>query len=70
MHQQVRSEATLLQEAAGGRGRRRHFGHRDVEAQGPQLLHKILPGRLGLVGAELQLQPSSFDPVEGRQQRG
>lgn len=70
MHQQVRPQATLLQEAAGGRRGRRHFGHRDVEAQGPQLPHEILPGRLGFVGAELQLQPRGFDPVEEQQQRG
>lgn len=70
VHQQVWPQAALPQQAAGGRRRRRHFGHGDVEAQAPQLPHKILPGRLGLVGAQLQLQPRGFDPVGGRQQRG
>lgn len=69
VHEQVRPQVPLLQEATGCRGRGGDFGHRDVEAQAPELLHKLLPRRLGLVSAEPQLQARRFDPVEEKRQR-
>jgi len=70
VHEQVRPQAALLQNAAGCGRWGSDFGHGDVKAHALELLHKLLPGRLGFVSAEPQLQTRCFDPVEQKQQRG
>lgn len=64
VHEQVRPQAALLQDVAGCWCWGSDFGHGDVKAHALQLLHEILPGRLGFVSAEPQLQTRGFDPVE------
>lgn len=64
VHKQVRPQAALLQNAAGCWCWGSDFIHGDVKAHALELLHKLLPGRLGFVSAEPQLQPRCFDPVE------
>lgn len=64
VHEQVWSQAALLQNAAGCWRWGSHFSHRDVKAHALELLHKLLPGCLGFVSAEPQLQTRCFDPVE------
>lgn len=64
VHEQVWPQAALLQNAAGCWRWGRHFSHGDVKAHALQLLHELLPGCLGFVSAEPQLQTRCFDPVE------
>ena len=62
IHQQVGPETSLFEDRYGCRSRREYFTNRNVKPQTLQFGYKLLPGCLGLIGAETQLQVWCFQP--------